>query len=99
MMSVLPRRPAARGTVDLSPPTSAMTRHLPYATGLDRNVANHTPLTPLSLIARTAYTYPDALAVVHGDAPVYVGARPMRAPAASLRRWPAPASVSATPSR
>ena len=44
-----------------------MTRHHPYATGLDRNVANHTPLTPLSLIARTAYTYPDALAVVHGD--------------------------------
>ena len=39
----------------------------PYATGLDRNAANHTPLTPLSLIARAAYTYPDQLAVVHGE--------------------------------
>jgi fatty-acyl-CoA synthase len=39
----------------------------PYATGLDRNPANHTPLSPLSLIARTAFTYPDHLAVVHGE--------------------------------
>ena len=39
----------------------------PFARDLDRNAANYTPLTPLSLIARTAYTYPDALAVVHGD--------------------------------
>jgi fatty-acyl-CoA synthase len=43
-----------------------MTRQDPYATGLDRNAANYTPLTPLSLIARTAYAYPDLLAVVHG---------------------------------
>ncbi len=34
---------------------------------LDRNAANYTPLTPLSLIARTAYTYPHMPAVVHGD--------------------------------
>jgi fatty-acyl-CoA synthase len=34
---------------------------------LDRNPANYTPLSPLSLIARTAYTYPRHLAVVHGD--------------------------------
>ncbi len=39
----------------------------PYARDLDRNEANYTPLTPLSLIARTAYTYPDALSVVHGE--------------------------------
>ncbi len=39
----------------------------PFARDLDRNAANYTPLTPLSLIARTAYTYPDAPAVVHGD--------------------------------
>jgi len=44
-----------------------MTRSHPYATGLDRNAANYTPLTPLSLIARTAYTYPEQLAVVHGE--------------------------------
>jgi fatty-acyl-CoA synthase len=39
----------------------------PYDVDLDRNQANYTPLTPLSLIARTAYTYPRNLAVVHGD--------------------------------
>jgi len=38
----------------------------PYDRGLDRNEANYTPLTPLSLIARAAYTYPEALALVHG---------------------------------
>jgi fatty-acyl-CoA synthase len=38
-----------------------------YARDLDRNRANYTPLSPLSLIARTAYTYPDSLGVVHGD--------------------------------
>ena len=38
----------------------------PYERDLDRNAANYTPLTPLSLIARTAYTYPHKLAVVHG---------------------------------
>jgi non-ribosomal peptide synthetase component F len=31
------------------------------------NPANYTPLSPVSLIARTAYTYPHHLAVVHGD--------------------------------
>src|SRR4029453_15005685 len=39
----------------------------PYERHLDRSAANYTPLTPLSLIARTAYTYPHRLAVVHGD--------------------------------
>ncbi len=38
----------------------------PYATGLDRTAANYAPLTPLSLLARTAYVYPNQLAVVHG---------------------------------
>jgi len=38
----------------------------PYERDLDRNAANYTPLTPLSLIARTAYTYPHMLSVVHG---------------------------------
>jgi len=44
-----------------------MTRPSPYERDLDRNAANYTPLTPLSLIARTAYTYPRHLAVVHGE--------------------------------
>jgi fatty-acyl-CoA synthase len=39
----------------------------PYERDLDRNGANYVPLTPLSLIARTAYTYPEQLAVVHGE--------------------------------
>ncbi|HEV3239099.1 MAG TPA: acyl-CoA synthetase [Casimicrobiaceae bacterium] len=38
-----------------------------YEIDLDRNAANYAPLTPLSLIARTAYVYPTQLAVVHGD--------------------------------
>ena len=40
--------------------------HGPYAEGLDRNEANHAPLTPLSFLMRTAAVYPDRLAVVHG---------------------------------
>ena len=40
--------------------------HGPYAEGLDRNEANHAPLTPLSFLLRTAAVYPTRLAVVHG---------------------------------
>ncbi|MBM3584557.1 MAG: acyl-CoA synthetase [Alphaproteobacteria bacterium] len=38
----------------------------PYETGLDRNAANHVPLTPLSLLARAAAVYSDRVAVIHG---------------------------------
>ena len=38
----------------------------PYAQDLDRNPANHAPLTPLSFIERAAYVYPDRPSVVHG---------------------------------
>jgi len=44
-----------------------MTRKNPFERDLERNPANYTPLTPLSLIARAAYTYPNHLAVVHGE--------------------------------
>jgi fatty-acyl-CoA synthase len=44
-----------------------MSRPNPYAADLDRNPANYTSLTPLSLIARTAYAYPRQLSVVHGE--------------------------------
>ena len=37
-----------------------------YDSGLDRNIANHQPLTPLSLLERTAKTYPDHTAIIHG---------------------------------
>ncbi len=33
---------------------------------LERNAANHAPLTPLSFIERTAEVYPQRLAIVHG---------------------------------
>src|SRR6185436_672423 len=39
----------------------------PYELGLGKNAANYTPLTPLSLFARTVYTYPERTAVIHGD--------------------------------
>jgi fatty-acyl-CoA synthase len=42
-----------------------MTHHA-YATGLDRNPANHVPLTPLGFLDRTASVYPDRIAIVHG---------------------------------
>ncbi|MET0943331.1 MAG: acyl-CoA synthetase [Mesorhizobium sp.] len=37
-----------------------------YDSGLDRNEANYQPLTPLTLLERTAKTYPDHPAIVHG---------------------------------
>jgi len=39
----------------------------PYARDLDRNPANHVPLTPLSFIERAAAVYPRQIAVVYGD--------------------------------
>ncbi len=39
----------------------------PYHVGLDKNAANCTPLSPLSLLARTAGVYPQRPAVIHGD--------------------------------
>ena len=38
-----------------------------YETGLGKNTANFTQLTPLSFIGRTAAVYPDHLSVVHGN--------------------------------
>jgi fatty-acyl-CoA synthase len=38
----------------------------PYQQGLDRNPANHAPLTPLSFLERTAEIYPQRIAWVHG---------------------------------
>ncbi|HSQ81765.1 MAG TPA: acyl-CoA synthetase [Casimicrobiaceae bacterium] len=37
-----------------------------YDQQLDRNAANYASLTPISLIARSAYTWPQRIAVVHG---------------------------------
>ncbi len=38
-----------------------------FDTGLARNGANHTPMTPLGFIARSAEVYPDRLAIIHGE--------------------------------
>jgi fatty-acyl-CoA synthase len=38
----------------------------PYDTDLDRNPANFQPLTPLTLLERTASVFPDQTAIVHG---------------------------------
>ena len=38
-----------------------------FDVGLDKNAANYTPLTPLSLLARSAYVYPNRPAVVHDE--------------------------------
>lgn len=38
----------------------------PYNTSLDRNPANHQPLTPLTFLERAASVFPDHTAIVHG---------------------------------
>ena len=40
----------------------------PYETDLDRNPANHQPLTPLTYLERAAKVFPDVVAIVHGSA-------------------------------
>ena len=44
-----------------------MARGHHFDVGLQKNAANYTPLTPLSLLARTAYVYPQRPAVIHGE--------------------------------
>ena len=37
-----------------------------FDVGLDRNAANHQPLTPLGFLERAAAVFPDRTAIVHG---------------------------------
>ncbi|WP_419904912.1 acyl-CoA synthetase [Kiloniella sp.] len=39
----------------------------PYNTDLDRNPANHQPLTPLTFLERAASVFPEQTAIIHGD--------------------------------
>ncbi len=39
----------------------------PYEVDLDRNPANHQPLTPLTYLERAAAVYPDHVAIIHGS--------------------------------
>ncbi|MCB5198471.1 acyl-CoA synthetase [Loktanella sp. TSTF-M6] len=43
-----------------------MTDVNPYNTGLDRNPANHQPLSPLTFLERAASVFPEHTAIVHG---------------------------------
>ncbi|MGH8691595.1 MAG: acyl-CoA synthetase [Burkholderiales bacterium] len=38
----------------------------PYQQDLDKNPANHAPLTPLSFVERAAHVYPGQVSVIHG---------------------------------
>jgi fatty-acyl-CoA synthase len=38
-----------------------------YEVGLDKNEANHQPLSPLPFLERAASVFPDRIAVVHGN--------------------------------
>ena len=38
-----------------------------YNMHLDRNPANYAPLSPLSFLAKAAYTYPQRVATIHGQ--------------------------------
>ena len=44
-----------------------MTRSNPYKMGLDKNPANFVSLSPLSFIARSAYIYPEKVAVIYNE--------------------------------
>src|SRR5215467_10645562 len=39
----------------------------PYDLHLDKNAANYQQLTPISYLERAARTFPDHVAIVHGD--------------------------------
>jgi fatty-acyl-CoA synthase len=43
-----------------------MQKSNPFEQNLDKTPANYAPLTPLQFIERTAYVYPDRVAVIHG---------------------------------
>ena len=45
----------------------------PYEIDLDKNAANHQPLTPLTFLERAAKVYPDHIAIVHGERRVSYG--------------------------
>ena len=44
-----------------------------YEQGLDKNPANHKPLTPLSFLDWAARVFPNKTAVIHGPHTCYMG--------------------------
>jgi fatty-acyl-CoA synthase len=53
-----------RGTPIMAQP---LTGANPFETDLDKTPANYEPLTPLSFLQRTAWVFPNRVAVIHGD--------------------------------
>ena len=51
-----------------------------YDIGLDRNPANHQPLSPLTFLERAADVFPDRVAVIHGPARRTFRASPATSP-------------------
>ncbi len=39
----------------------------PYESGLDKNLANYVPLSPLGFLERSARIFPDRISLIHGD--------------------------------
>lgn len=65
---------ASRDVLDSGPPSRQSPSYLVgrseltsiYDLGLDRNAANHQPLTPLTILERAARVFPETTAIVHG---------------------------------
>jgi fatty-acyl-CoA synthase len=56
------RRPMARGVKPILP-AAGLTQ---YDRDLDRNAANHQPLTPIGFLERAAKVFPERVAIIHG---------------------------------
>ncbi len=60
-------RPSVKRLAAPRPATVPRASKNAYETGLDKNAANYAPLTPLTFLERSAATFPDHPAVVHGE--------------------------------
>ncbi len=59
-------RPAAKRRAADTPKAAARPAVNKYERHLDKNLANYTPLSPLTFIERAAAVFPDHVAVIHG---------------------------------
>jgi fatty-acyl-CoA synthase len=60
-------RPSVKRLAVPRPAPSTRASKNQYESGLDQTAANYAPLTPLTFLERSASTFPDHPAVVHGD--------------------------------
>ncbi len=61
-------RRKSRGGARLMPHRMAKSFGHPYDADLDKNPANYRPLTPITFLERAARTFPEHIAIVHGQA-------------------------------